>query len=130
MLASSPRSRPPGVAMRGSVSRRCRARSAPPMPRRLRSHRIVSDGVRLDSSVVCVIAVVTPSTLETCAAMESSHDIHRFHSALWSLFTHISTADRKSTRLNSSHVSISYAVFCLKKKKKNKKHIHYQFIYI
>src|SRR5438067_10726187 len=27
-------------------------------------------------------------------------------------------ADRKSTRLNSSHVSISYAVFCLKKKKK------------
>src|SRR5699024_11573710 len=28
----------------------------------------------------------------------------------------ISTEDRKSTRLNSSHVSISYAVFCLKKK--------------
>src|SRR5699024_12209895 len=28
--------------------------------------------------------------------------------------------DRKSTRLNSSHVSISYAVFCLKKKKKTK----------
>src|SRR5699024_6376424 len=30
---------------------------------------------------------------------------------------HHSTSDRKSTRLNSSHVSISYAVFCLKKKK-------------
>src|SRR2546421_8351395 len=28
--------------------------------------------------------------------------------------------DRKSTRLNSSHDQISYAVFCLKKKKKNK----------
>src|SRR5690349_22995231 len=28
--------------------------------------------------------------------------------------------DRKSTRLNSSHVEISYAVFCLKKKKKQK----------
>src|SRR3712207_7638049 len=28
--------------------------------------------------------------------------------------------DRKSTRLNSSHANISYAVFCLKKKKKNK----------
>src|SRR5947209_14668984 len=28
-----------------------------------------------------------------------------------------STADRKSTRLNSSHANISYAVFCLKKKK-------------
>src|SRR5207249_10196202 len=32
-------------------------------------------------------------------------------------FTAALTRDRKSTRLNSSHVSISYAVFCLKKKK-------------
>src|SRR5207249_12243205 len=31
----------------------------------------------------------------------------------------VSFLDRKSTRLNSSHVSISYAVFCLKKKKQN-----------
>src|SRR2546426_5363800 len=31
--------------------------------------------------------------------------------------------DRKSTRLNSSHLVISYAVFCLKKKKKNIKNI-------
>src|SRR5688572_32534774 len=31
-----------------------------------------------------------------------------------------SSLDRKSTRLNSSHSQISYAVFCLKKKKKNK----------
>src|SRR5690606_41482891 len=30
-------------------------------------------------------------------------------------------ADRKSTRLNSSHVKISYAVFCLKKKKKKER---------
>src|SRR5437870_9033899 len=29
----------------------------------------------------------------------------------------LGTADRKSTRLNSSHVAISYAVFCLKKKR-------------
>src|SRR5437660_8606477 len=29
--------------------------------------------------------------------------------------------DRKSTRLNSSHVAISYAVFCLKKKKKKRR---------
>src|SRR5690606_41492967 len=35
---------------------------------------------------------------------------------LWLLAT--GTGDRKSTRLNSSHVKISYAVFCLKKKKK------------
>src|SRR2546426_2967432 len=31
--------------------------------------------------------------------------------------------DRKSTRLNSSHLVISYAVFCLKKKKKQQTHI-------
>src|SRR5690625_6389909 len=34
------------------------------------------------------------------------------------------TIDRKSTRLNSSHVAISYAVFCLKKKKENNEHKH------
>src|SRR2546426_2230912 len=33
------------------------------------------------------------------------------------------TADRKSTRLNSSHLVISYAVFCLKKKKKKRTQI-------
>src|SRR5256885_7424857 len=35
--------------------------------------------------------------------------------------------DRKSTRLNSSHLVISYAVFCLKKKKKNTIRQHYLF---
>src|SRR5690554_7366335 len=34
-----------------------------------------------------------------------------------------SVSDRKSTRLNSSHVRISYAVFCLKKKKKKNKYV-------
>src|SRR5438128_3301365 len=41
-----------------------------------------------------------------------------FHIALVMLIA--ATGDRKSTRLNSSHGSISYAVFCLKKKKKQK----------
>src|SRR5207253_10529456 len=35
----------------------------------------------------------------------------------------LTVADRKSTRLNSSHVAISYAVFCLKKKKKHTSHL-------
>src|SRR5690554_7258507 len=41
---------------------------------------------------------------------------------IFCLEPHVPTeaADRKSTRLNSSHVRISYAVFCLKKKKNNK----------
>src|SRR5699024_11352396 len=37
----------------------------------------------------------------------------------WIESKHASMINRKSTRLNSSHVSISYAVFCLKKKKIN-----------
>src|SRR5690625_6185568 len=54
---------------------------------------------------------------QTVAAVHQSHlggDIGQvkrfFHSRI--------ATDRKSTRLNSSHVAISYAVFCLKKKKK------------
>src|SRR5438270_8976603 len=39
-----------------------------------------------------------------------------FHSIIWPTMR-----DRKSTRLNSSHSQISYAVFCLKKKIKNQK---------
>src|SRR3712207_7663655 len=55
-----------------------------------------------------------------------------FHAATWPVFLCLLTglltghttlacvraSDRKSTRLNSSHANISYAVFCLKKKKK------------
>src|SRR5947209_15613459 len=37
---------------------------------------------------------------------------------------HTSRPDRKSTRLNSSHANISYAVFCLKKKKKSSRTEH------
>src|SRR5437660_9290270 len=47
--------------------------------------------------------------LQKCAAdVEIGHVLQR-------------AQDRKSTRLNSSHVAISYAVFCLKKKKKKTK---------
>src|SRR6266568_2333899 len=38
------------------------------------------------------------------------------------MFRPTEASDRKSTRLNSSHSSISYAVFCLKKKRSTKKH--------
>src|SRR5690554_7256974 len=38
----------------------------------------------------------------------------------YSAQSYLHKADRKSTRLNSSHVRISYAVFCLKKKKNNR----------
>src|SRR5690242_21447499 len=50
----------------------------------------------------------------------------RFRSTSWTAISRCRSellSDRKSTRLNSSHMSISYAVFCLKKKKKNKKDV-------
>src|SRR5690606_40266134 len=49
----------------------------------------------------------------------------RLQRSLAGFGTGLEPGDRKSTRLNSSHVKISYAVFCLKKKKKikNKKKI-------
>src|SRR2546421_13047538 len=43
----------------------------------------------------------------------------RIHGELLKLGFEVAQSDRKSTRLNSSHDQISYAVFCLKKKKKN-----------
>src|SRR5256885_12404970 len=39
---------------------------------------------------------------------------------------HAAVTDRKSTRLNSSHLVISYAVFCLKKKKKHQESHYYR----
>src|SRR5699024_11936994 len=43
----------------------------------------------------------------------STDEVEMFWESLWEYFE---ITDRKSTRLNSSHVSISYAVFCLNKK--------------
>src|SRR5690349_23092329 len=47
--------------------------------------------------------------------------VHHRASSLGSPHLSSLQSDRKSTRLNSSHVEISYAVFCLKKKKNKKK---------
>src|SRR5258705_964666 len=44
------------------------------------------------------------------------------------LATGSGSPDRKSTRLNSSHLGISYAVFCLKKKNKNLTHLGHALI--
>src|SRR5690606_29107860 len=51
-----------------------------------------------------------------CVVPMLHQDLQKTDTPLWGYFCQIS--DRKSTRLNSSHVKISYAVFCLKKKKK------------
>src|SRR5690242_21430161 len=59
------------------------------------------------------------------AATDSAHVLHSAYEvgAALRIDRILNSEDRKSTRLNSSHMSISYAVFCLKKKKKKQSNI-------
>src|SRR2546430_4286300 len=78
-----------------------------------RSHIVSSLRGRLREDVDCFDALMacfpagTVSGAPKVRAMEIIEELER------------SRRDRKSTRLNSSHSQISYAVFCLKKKKQN-----------
>src|SRR5690606_41458339 len=67
-----------------------------------------------------LISLPTPDCKSNRPAPGKSciHDDERFGFSNICYF--LPVRDRKSTRLNSSHVKISYAVFCLKKKKKKK----------
>src|SRR5204862_2517716 len=64
-----------------------------------------------------------PSMLNalTPKRLELLQDVHREPASSVKALAERLGRDRKSTRLNSSHVEISYAVFCLKKKKKKNK---------
>src|SRR5690554_7695084 len=62
----------------------------------------------------CPVCAKTRCNL-TCSVLTNAK-YHRLILCWW--------PDRKSTRLNSSHVRISYAVFCLKKKNETEIHIH------
>src|SRR5690242_20886507 len=57
----------------------------------------------------------------TRAPRQGEANGREYHFVDRAAFEKMISEDRKSTRLNSSHMSISYAVFCLKKKKKKKK---------
>src|SRR5947199_7154144 len=59
--------------------------------------------------------LVTTEPIKTRAQIEFIVDAYRTR---W-VVEEFCTRDRKSTRLNSSHLGISYAVFCLKKKNKS-----------
>src|SRR2546422_2086538 len=61
---------------------------------------------------------VKPRALRALVAHQASRFFRCNGHALVTDATWIENGDRKSTRLNSSHGYISYAVFCLKKKKK------------
>src|SRR3989475_5669530 len=60
----------------------------------------------------------SPNSIPTALTNRGQH-VGRSLSAICWLIPPASLTDRKSTRLNSSHSQISYAVFCLKKKKKH-----------
>src|SRR3712207_7197093 len=63
---------------------------------------------------------------EVCEAVDQATaywNAHR-HPFVWGHRRRHRPRDRKSTRLNSSHANISYAVFCLKKKKKSNSFIN------
>src|SRR3989442_11715825 len=71
---------------------------------------------------------LTPHARDLAAALLDCFPVVRLHRRRqWHLDfparpVEVVPLDRKSTRLNSSHVRISYAVFCLKKKKKDAEH--------
>src|SRR2546427_7423650 len=74
-------------------------------------------------------AVRPPATARAMAASERSFSTRKvaiassMPAAVLAYMLTAATPDRKSTRLNSSHSQISYAVFCLKKKKINQRRL-------
>src|SRR3712207_8001105 len=57
---------------------------------------------------------------------EAPSSSYRLGWSLYELGSAVARRDRKSTRLNSSHANISYAVFCLKKKTQKISHLKYR----
>src|SRR2546427_3621384 len=75
---------------------------------------VVADSADYDSTAMAWV----PVHFDTVRAFRIEQVRDGVHGNAWiDAAGHIVRADRKSTRLNSSHSQISYAVFCLKKKK-------------
>src|ERR1039458_10404925 len=77
----------------------------------------------LRKSGLCLFAILTLPGEFPCSASTPPPVPTSFQDLYSSLNNYLDSfnTDRKSTRLNSSHLGISYAVFCLKKKTKKKK---------
>src|SRR5256885_5939391 len=73
------------------------------------------------SSAIIIGFHVRPDSNARASAEREKVEIHTYRI----IYEAVEEVDRKSTRLNSSHLVISYAVFCLKKKKKSKRCIHH-----
>src|SRR5439155_25642958 len=75
-----------------------------------------------DTATTEIYTLSLHDALPILASSSGSHSqtSHAWRKTDWANSSAVAcgSSDRKSTRLNSSHVAISYAVFCLKKKKK------------
>src|SRR5207248_9840952 len=82
------------------------------------------DALPISVATVLVFAMISPAFAQPFADTPTNHWAYDAIAELAAkgLVEGYPDGDRKSTRLNSSHRTISYAVFCLKKKK-NKQHI-------
>src|SRR5437588_2586979 len=102
------------------VATRLRAKSRPGRTVTVRVRfadlRSVTRSVTLDApiSATAILAEIAEKLVRTVLA---NHSDEKSISLLAISVAHLESQDRKSTRLNSSHTVISYAVFCLKKKK-------------
>src|ERR1017187_10737201 len=75
---------------------------------------------RLTSVLVLVMVMVALGTTELVGSVTVPRTVAVWANAAAPAKANKANTDRKSTRLNSSHRCISYAVFCLKKKKKER----------
>src|SRR3712207_7789890 len=86
------------------------------------SVNIISDGEQLAAIKRSTPAMTVGGTGDVLSGLAAGllAKMNPFEAAVVAIYLNgLAGKDRKSTRLNSSHANISYAVFCLKKKKKN-----------
>src|SRR5690625_6609051 len=80
---------------------------------------VLDRAIRVAETQRAPTAVIIPLDVQEAEYSPPTHDFKMVPSSLgYSPAATVLSEDRKSTRLNSSHVAISYAVFCLKKKSK------------
>src|SRR5690625_1344715 len=91
-------------------------------PMGLKVLRRVEQVVREEMNAAGALEMLMPA-VQPAELWEETGRWDDFGPLLLKMTDHAGRQDRKSTRLNSSHVAISYAVFCLKKKKEQERHI-------
>src|SRR2546426_8624723 len=77
-------------------------------------------------SAVSIVDVDVGIAESRSGARQLARSVSKFHLNDFGLCIVQALGDRKSTRLNSSHLVISYAVFCLKKKKRKYSRLFYR----